>query len=302
MAETSVTPELQAAFDSVFGGQTTTAPAQSGGTDSAAPPAAAESNGHLETPAQPQSQSDEFPEFTPAQGDSPDIAALKQTLKGSMTKATQRMGEARREYESKAAELSKKAQALDLILGAEDPYKVLDSLRPQITGQKPPSVPQGAMDRLKPIAEKYEPDQFAAIMQIAREVAKDVWMEEARQNLTPYQRMLEGIANDRTQTEWGAIAKRFPTAEKYKAEAYEFAQQTGVPLQKALMAVSEGKVVEEALRATVTQQRQVESAPFSTPTRQAKNALPDEYDRDATAKAVAEKARSLGLHRKYQNI
>lgn len=200
---------------------------------------------------------DGLAEFQDAPTDTPDVAALKKQLRATMTRRTQEIAEERKRIADERRQYDEDRALIKALKQAKDPVKAAEAL----LGNQQPQRPN-----LDAIKGKFDDDTWNALQALVDAKLADDWETKRLPQLTPYGQALNQMLGERVSSqEAAAIAEFGDAATRWMDEARKFSQQTGVPIRKALITVSDGQVAIDKLRAAVLDKRKREVTQSSVP-------------------------------------
>ena len=238
--------------------------------------------------------------FKPEPTDTPDVAKLKQDLLKGFHRKQSRLSEERKAQQEAFESANQKAALLDLLMKAPDPKLALEQiLGVQANGAtQPQSAPKFQYKIPATVAERFDKETSDGIVDLL-----DTMLTQrgfvSRDDIVPYQQVVEKQARNEYENMWGELAKEYPTAGKYRQQAEKIAAQGGFSLKQALLLASDGAVVSDKMKHTSEQVRAKELTPSGAPASVSRgaNGRINLSSKSEIVRQVAAKARELGLDR-----
>jgi hypothetical protein len=234
--------------------------------------------------------------------DETDVLKIRKGFSKKLNKQTAEIAHLRDELKRHAD----KSKAFDHIFQSADPAKAVSDIKQSLGVQQQvqasPENRAAYIDSLssrlpKPLIEKFEAPKD--IIDLVVHVIEQGLLPSLR----PYQAILENYITGQAKTEEETILQKYPSAKQYMAAAKKLSAQTGLSLEKALYAESDGKVVLDQKK--IEQSRKVTNGVQtdlpSITRRQIKRVEGAEIDDDSLAAELVEIDRKTGSNRYFQN-
>ncbi len=245
---------------------------------------------------QPASEgANDLAEFQDNPTDAPDVAQLKRELRATMTRRTTEIAAERKRIKEQAQSYEqdrRDAEMFRALKSAQDPEAAAKAM----VGNR--QSPNGIVDP-DAVLQKHKETFDAPTYEGIEAIARAVWLQEAKRNLSPYQQAIESMIGERHQGEQAKVISEYgDDASQWIESAKAIQQRTGLSLKDAILVASEGKVALSKIKATVADARKRAATPPSVApnsvTAQRKIGLTRD-ERTAIIKAAAARAAAAGV-------
>ena len=213
------------------------------------------------TPNADASSADEQDVFATRPGDPPDFAERMLQARRTVTEKTTAIAREREKLQEQLRQADsdrRDAELFRALKQAPDPSKAAEALMGKTSsgnGFNPEAVLRAAKDR-------FDEPTYQGIA----DIAKAIWMQQAAENLTPYQQAIQTLIGDRSNSEWKQVQSEYgEDAARWKDQAVKIQQTTGLNLSDALLVASQGQVALSKVKAQVLDARKRAATPASVP-------------------------------------